>query len=270
VDEQQAAAKSAQADAKPDMVRVCTTSAADGWSVTEWRVPVLAVFEHAGILVGGIRDKWDRDSCRAETVDRSAALVTTDETVLTRERPCAEVRARMLTSATYRRYQWAASGVSDVWDFDHVLGYPLRLLAQPNKLGPLHGSIALRATALGPIQESSGLTDEAAVALEPDNPLNRIPGDMAKAEETRPPAGGNLRVCLSKDIDEESYSSVRLPEDLIFESYGRLIGDERDPQPDSEYTMFDNKQSYAVALMKPLTLTKAKPCGVTIWSAPLN
>ena len=82
VDEQQAAAKSAQFDAKPDTVRVCTTSAADGWSVTEWRVPALAVFEHAGILLGGIRDKWDRDSYRAETVDCSAALVTTEEAFL--------------------------------------------------------------------------------------------------------------------------------------------------------------------------------------------
>jgi hypothetical protein len=106
------------------------------------------------------------------------------------------------------------------------------------------------------------MTDAEATTLDPGNPLNRIPTDLAQAEVTRPPPAGNLRVCLTRDMGEEPYSSVRLPQGLIFESYGRQMGSERAPDPDREYLRFDDKTSQAVMLVRPLTLTKRAPCGL--------
>lgn len=244
--------------AQPDTIRVCTTSALRG----TWTIPALAVFENAGILVGALTDAWQVENYKANTADRSAALITIESAVVTAEKPCVNLHAKMLYSDSYKQRSWPSSRMSDVWDFQYVLGYPVKLLAQPNELGMLRGSISLRAVTLGPIREASELTHEAALALEPENPLNRIPGDLAIAEGVHPPAGGNLRICLSINVKDENYSSVKLPPGLIFESYGRLVGSERDPQVDPDNVRLEGKQSSAVVLLRLLTLTKAKPCGV--------
>jgi hypothetical protein len=243
-------------------VRICLTE-----SFSDAHVPALAMFIDAGILVGELRDKWTQERYRANTVNDHASLVTSEATNLTKDKPCADVRARMFVRDHYTVRTWPAS-VKHVWDFDHVLGYTVGKLTQPGKLDFIRGQIGLRAAVIADVGNPLSISEADAARNDQDNPLNRIPVEMQLAR-VAPPNGpdgkGNFRVCLWKDIDDvpdAKADAVTVPPDVIFESYGHLIGDLRDPEPDVDYAMYDNKTSWAVITLNSFTLSKAKPCAI--------
>jgi hypothetical protein len=231
-------------------------------SIQSFALPKLSVFEDGGVLVGDLRDPWDKATLRAETLNNFAAIVTTNDIELTAERPCAEAGARMLIASPLGPKSWSAR-TQHVWDFNRVLGYPVKSLAQPNRLGAVRGSLVIRALALSDIGNPLTTTDELAARQDPGNPLNRISGDL-KTAQALPAEGpnrrGNLRLCLSKEIDEADFTTVTVPPELVFESYGRLVGDLRDPKGDEDYMLNDRKTSYGLITIRSTVLTKAKPC----------
>jgi len=244
-------------------VRICVTN---GFK-EDTHVPALAMFKNAGVLVGDLQDDWAQDRYKPDTVNDHAALVSTEAADLTAQQPCEQVSARMFVRDGYTVKTWQASS-DHVWDFEQVLGYTVGTLPQPGKLNLLRGRIGLRAVVTADIGNPLSTSEEEAAKSEPENPLNRIPLDsqLAHAAPANGPDGkGNFKVCLRRDIDsvpdKEAYV-VSVPPNVIFESAGRLIGDLRDPDPDTQYALYDNKTSWAVITLTTLTLSKRKPCAV--------
>lgn len=245
-------------------VKVCMTG-----EFGDVHVPSLAMFKNGGNLIGNQTDKWKSENFKSDTVNSHASLVTTEAIDLTNDKPCAEASARMFTRDNQFTVKTWPSSPRTVWDFEQVLGYPLTKLAQPGKLGLLRGQIGLRAVIIADLGNPLSVSDEDAAKNEPDNPLNRIPEDMKLARAAAPngPKGkGNFQVCLWKDIDDvadDEAQSVSVPPGVIFQSSGRLIGDIRDPEPDVQYGLYDNKTTFSVVNQKPFILSKKKPCFVT-------
>jgi hypothetical protein len=122
-------------------VRVCLTK---GWEEGV-RVPAFAMFKNEGTLVGDLRDKWSQERYKAETSQSDAAFITTEVAVLSKDNPCAAVGARMfIENRVFTVKAWNASP-DIVWDFDHVIGYPVSKVTQPGDLDLLRGQIVLRA-----------------------------------------------------------------------------------------------------------------------------
>lgn len=230
-------------------------------------IPAFSMFTNQGHLSGDLTAEWDKDHFDVDHMNNHAALVTTEATDLSKAKPCAEVSARMYVHDWFNIKTWPASPPS-VWDLDHVLGYPIGKLNQPGHLSWLRGQIGLRASVTADIGNPLSISDEDAGKADPENPLNRIPGDF-KLAEAAPPNGpdgkGNFKVCLWKDIDDvpdKKVQSVTVPANVIFESGGRLIGDLRSPEPDSDYFMYDGHTALSVITLKAFTLSKKAPCAV--------
>lgn len=244
--------------------RICVTKGL----ADDIHVPAFAMFKNAGNLKGELEDNWSTVNYSPETQNDHAALVTTSAADLSKDNPCAEVSARMYVRDNFTVKTWPASARA-VWHFDHVLGYTLGRLAQPGKLDWLHGQLGLRAAVSADLGDPLSTSDEDAAKSEPDNPLNRIPGDLALARAVPvngPDGKGNFKVCLWKDIDDVSdreAQTVTVPPNVIFESEGRLKGDLRSPEPDVNYLMFDKITSWAVITTKQFTLSKRRPCVIT-------
>jgi hypothetical protein len=253
-------------------IKVCETKDFGNLSVPQdVHVPALAMFENAGILVGDLQGYWVNGSIKSETANDHAALVTTQATDLTIEKPCAEVSARMFVRDRYTTKTWPASS-DNVWNFDHVLGHTLGQLAGSGTLNqmpaPIREEFGLRAVVTADIGNPLSTSEEDASRSERENALNRIPADLRLAREAAPngPDGkGNFKVCLWKDADDVTdakAASVTVLPNVIFESAGRLIGDLRSPEPDIEYGLYDNVRSWAVITLKSFTLSKWEPCTV--------
>ncbi len=243
-------------------IKVCLTKQQD-----EAHVPALAMFKNAGRLSGDLTDTWSKESYDSASQNDSAALVTAEAVDLTKDKPCAEVSARMFVRDQFNVKAWPATKGA-VWDFDHVLGYTVGRLAQPGKLDWLRGQIGLRAVVTADLGNALSTSEDEAAKSEPENPFNRIPGDLelaAAAPANGPDGKGNFKVCLTNDIDDvpdKEAQSVTVPPNVIFESYGRLIGDLRSPKPDVEFAMYDNHTAWSVITLKSFTLSKKKPCAV--------
>jgi hypothetical protein len=254
-----------------DFGKVDVTWASDVLVTQNVHVPALAIFENAGLLVGDLQGYWVNGSIRPETANDHAALVTTQAADLTKERPCAEVSARMFMRDGNTVKTWPASS-DNVWNFDHVLGRKSVKLALPGRLtptlAPIREVFGLRAVVTADVGNPLTISEEEAASNWPENRLNRLPAELQLAREAAPngPDGkGNFKVCLWEDADEVSddkAESVTVPPNVIFESAGRLIGDLRRPEPDIEYGLFDNITSWAVITLKSVTLSKWTPCAV--------
>lgn len=249
-------------DPSAGKIKVCLTTGQD-----DAHVPALTMFTNAGHLTGNLTDTWHSENYDPATQNDHAALVTTQATDLSESTPCAEVSARMFVRDQYTVKAWPA-GQGSVWDFDHVLGYTVGRLAQPGKLGLIRGSIGLRAVVTADLGNAVSISENDAAKSQPENPLNRIPSDLKLAQAklpNGPTSKGNFKVCLWIDIDDvpdEKSQSVTVLPGVIFESYGRLIGDLRSPKPDMQYIIYDNHTSWSVITLKIFTLTKKKPCAV--------
>ena len=251
----------------PGLVRVCLTKTADNPTFPNQVVlPRLSVFEDGGQRVGDLRDPWTKDAYRNETVNLDAAIVTTGGLELSRDKPCGEVGARMWTPSAASLPAWHVSP-DHVWDFAHVLGYPIDRLPQPNNLERLRGMIVIRAIVVTDIGDTLAMSDDDAARQDPANPAARISTDTAKANSVPPdgPDGkGNFMVCVSPDIAVAGYKSVTVPQNLLFESYGRMAGgDLRAPELDASYPGASGIMPFAVVTQHALTLTDDNPCAVT-------
>lgn len=249
-------------DPSAGKIKVCLTTGQD-----DAHVPALTMFTNAGQLTGNLTDAWVLENYDAATQNNHAALVTTEATDLSKSTPCSEVSARMFVRDQFTVKAWPA-GQGSVWDFDHVLGYTVGKLAQPGKLNLTRGHIGLRAVVVADLGNALSTSESDAAKSQPENPLNRISSDLKLAQATPlngPDGKGNFKVCLWKDIDDvpdKKVQSVTVPSNVIFESYGQLIGDLRSPQPDIEFIVYNNHITWSVITLKSFILTKKKPCAV--------
>ena len=86
---------------------------------------------------------------------------------------------------------------------------------------------------------------------------------------------GNFEICLSNDAAENGMNSITLPGNLIFQSWGEITGNLRDPEAFDHKTIdgrtpLPDGVKYAVILTTPVHLTAANPCIITTADAILN
>lgn len=274
-------------------VRICTTRAADSDPLfRSVSLPQHAVFSDGGRLTGDLRDPWN--PVVFQPTDRSLAFVTTEPVTLTRATPCAVAGAMVLSGEGYRGTPLAAAD-NHVWDLDHVLGFP-QGGEQPDNLSPLIAAVRVRATLLTNLSEvyqvpqqdvaadpaGDAAPDGAAAAppavpplalpapppLPPPPPAPAAAGDRERGDafalaRALPPNGpdghGNFQVCASHGITGLGTQSITLPARTLFDSAGRLAGDLRDPAS----TPTPETARYAVRTLKPVSLSRRRPCTVT-------
>jgi hypothetical protein len=95
-----------------------------------------------------------------------------------------------------------------------------------------------------------------------------IEADTAAAAQT-PRDQPNFRVCLSRSLDQADSPPLTVPAGVIFESWGRKKGDERNPSLDPNMLAPDAVR-YVVVLGRPITLSRAAPCAQTVAQAALS
>jgi hypothetical protein len=124
-------------------------------------------------------------------------------------------------------------------------------------------AIALASCGPKPDANSPASAAPAAVTPAPD-----IAADTAAAAQT-PKHQPNFRVCLSNSLDQAGGSPLTVPAGVIFESWGRKKGDERNPSLDPNMLAPDAIR-YVVVLDGPVILSKATPCAQTVAQAALS
>ena len=73
----------------------------------------------------------------------------------------------------------------------------------------------------------------------------------------------NFRVCRGSPLDARDPAPLTLPAGVIFDSWGRKNGDERNPKLDPDALKPDAVR-FVVVLAKPVNLTTAQPCAETV------
>lgn len=77
-------------------------------------------------------------------------------------------------------------------------------------------------------------------------------------------AGDNFKICVAADKEDFRTPRIVIPPGLIFESWGRLIGDLTDPTPDFAWREGDQRNDhYGVVITRQVVLTAAKRCATT-------
>jgi hypothetical protein len=107
-----------------------------------------------------------------------------------------------------------------------------------------------------------------APAAEPVTPPPDIAADTAAAAQT-PKDQPNFRVCLSNSLDATDSPPLTVAAGVIFESWGRKKGDERNPSLDANMLALGSIR-YVVVLDRPTILSKATPCAVTVAQTALS
>jgi hypothetical protein len=95
-----------------------------------------------------------------------------------------------------------------------------------------------------------------------------IAADTAAAAQT-PKDQPNFRVCMSSSLDSGASAPLLVPAGVIFESWGRKKGDERNPDLDSSM-LSPGAVRYVVVLDRPVTLSTSTPCAETVAQALLS
>jgi hypothetical protein len=111
---------------------------------------------------------------------------------------------------------------------------------------------------------ASASTPPATVATPPAD----IAADTAAAAQT-PKDQPNFRVCLSNSLDQTDSPPLTVPAGVIFESWGRKKGDERNPSLDPN-ALAPDAIRYVVVLDAPIVLSKATPCAQTVAQTVLS
>jgi len=99
----------------------------------------------------------------------------------------------------------------------------------------------------------------------PAGPTAADIADAAKVPKDTP----NFRVCLSNAASAQDALPLKVPAGVIFDSWGRKSGDERNPKLDSDM-LKPGAVRWAVVLARPVTLTKAEPCADTVAQTALS
>lgn len=77
-------------------------------------------------------------------------------------------------------------------------------------------------------------------------------------------ATDNFKICVAGDSENFRSPQIVIPTGLLFESWGRLIGDLSNPTPDFAWQQSDLRNDhYGVVVTREVTLTKAKRCATT-------
>lgn len=135
-------------------------------------------------------------------------------------------------------------------------------------LGGFAGAIAL--AACGQAGKDAAKTPDApppspTAAAAPAGPT---PEDIAAAA-TVPKDRPNFRICLSNAPSAQDALPLTIPAGVIFDSWGRRNGDERNPALDADM-LKPGAVRYAVVVAKPVTLTRAAPCAETVAQTALS
>lgn len=92
------------------------------------------------------------------------------------------------------------------------------------------------------------------------------PADLAadlKIANQLPADTPNFRVCRGSPLDARDPAPLTLPVGVIFDSWGRRNGDERNPKLDPDALKPDAVR-WVVVLARPVSLTTVKPCAETV------
>jgi hypothetical protein len=112
-----------------------------------------------------------------------------------------------------------------------------------------------------PSADAPSLAEVAAQATAPPDIL----ADQAAAART-PRNQPNFRICLQATLTEGDFAPLDVPAGVIFISWGRKKGDERNPSLVSNM-LEAGAVRYVVVLDRAVTLAKAAPCAETIAQA---
>jgi hypothetical protein len=139
--------------------KICATTDIVFDTFREIRLPPTTVFKDSGRLIGDIRTA----SLDAGNDWKLAAFITTDSVVLTRQRPCAEVGARMLIAPLFNEPSASASE-KHRWAIDAVLDYPIPANKPPIEIGKLIDDVSILGVLLtdvgDPLTPPKDKTDE--------------------------------------------------------------------------------------------------------------
>jgi hypothetical protein len=122
---------------------------------------------------------------------------------------------------------------------------------------------AMALASCGPRPDANTAAPAANEAAAPAAPAPDLAADAAAAAQT-PKDQPNFRVCLSSSLSDAAPLTV--PAGVIFESWGRKKGDERNPSLDPNMLAPDAIR-YVVILDRPIALSKTTPCAETVAQA---
>jgi hypothetical protein len=136
------------------------------------------------------------------------------------------------------------------------------------RLALASSALAIALAACGPKPNANTAAAAAAApaaneAGAPAEPAPDLAADAAAAAQT-PKDQPNFRVCLASSLADAAPLTV--PAGVIFESWGRKKGDERNPSLDPNMLAPDAIR-YVVILDRPMSLSKATPCAETVAQA---
>jgi hypothetical protein len=126
---------------------------------------------------------------------------------------------------------------------------------------------AIALASCGP-KHASNAASPPVTAATPPAAAPDIAADTAAAAKT-PKDQPNFRVCLSSSLDKTDGPPLLVPAGVIFESWGRRKGDERNPALDSSM-LSPGAIRYVVVLDRPVTLSTSTPCAETVAQALLS
>ena len=130
-------------------------------------------------------------------------------------------------------------------------------------IAPLLLAAALLASC-GPDPRSNAAGSSVAATPPPPD----IAADTAAAART-PKDQPNFRICLSSSLDRDDPAPLAVPAGVIFESWGRKKGDERNPDLDAN-SLSPGAIRYVVVLQRPVNLSRTTPCAETVAQTALS
>lgn len=89
-----------------------------------------------------------------------------------------------------------------------------------------------------------------------------LAADLAEAERL-PRGATNFKLCRASALDTRDPAPLEVPAGVIFISWGRKAGDERNPLLDADM-LKPGAVRYVVVLSRAVTLTRDQPCALTV------
>jgi len=160
-----AAAQTSAGTASGGRANVCAAKDMTFDSYREIKLPAKTVFKDSGLVSDNGRDPWNPQGHVGDA--KWAAFVTTDPVTLTKAKPCAESRARMLIGPLMKEPSASASD-RRIYEIDDVLEYAPASGRPPVEFGKLIDDISIQAVLLNdasdPLTLAKDEPDEAAQA----------------------------------------------------------------------------------------------------------
>lgn len=133
------------------------------------------------------------------------------------------------------------------------------------KRGPAVGAAALCGLSLlsacGPKREVTSATHIVSSTAPTVTPQT-LAADQTQADRL-PQGAPNFRVCRASALDARDPAPLEVPPGVIFISWGRKAGDERNPVLDADM-LKPGAVRYVVVLSQGVTLTRDQPCAQTV------